>query len=109
MKYASAGTNAHHGSGAVFVAEADESDGSLLEYTPDVAVVTNIEADHPTSSAAGRRTWRCSTPSSNDWHPVVRWSPARMIRVQPLWPTAVLPAGAAVRQRAAACRQRTDA
>ena len=41
-----AGTNAHHGSGAVFVAEADESDGSLLEYTPDVAVVTNIEADH---------------------------------------------------------------
>jgi UDP-N-acetylmuramate--alanine ligase len=41
-----AGTNAHHGSGPCFVAEADESDGSLLEYTPDVAVVTNIEADH---------------------------------------------------------------
>ena len=41
-----AGTNAHHGSGEVFVAEADESDGSLLEYAPDVAVVTNIEADH---------------------------------------------------------------
>lgn len=41
-----AGTNAHHGSGDCFVAEADESDGSLLEYTPDVAVVTNIETDH---------------------------------------------------------------
>jgi UDP-N-acetylmuramate--alanine ligase len=41
-----AGTNAHHGSGECFVAEADESDGSLLEYTPDVAVVTNVEADH---------------------------------------------------------------
>jgi UDP-N-acetylmuramate--alanine ligase len=41
-----AGTNAHHGSGTSFIAEADESDGSLLEYTPDVAVVTNIEADH---------------------------------------------------------------
>ena len=41
-----AGTNAHHGSGDCFVAEADESDGSLLEYTPNVAVVTNIEADH---------------------------------------------------------------
>lgn len=40
------GTNAHHGSGRVFVAEADESDGSLLEYQPDVVVVTNIEADH---------------------------------------------------------------
>lgn len=41
-----AGTNAHHGSGDLFVAEADESDGTLLEYTPDVAVVTNIESDH---------------------------------------------------------------
>src|ERR1700753_3103008 len=41
-----AGTNAHHGSGDCFVAEADESDGTLLEYTPNVAVVTNIETDH---------------------------------------------------------------
>lgn len=41
-----AGTNAHHGSGDCFVAEADESDGSLLEYTPNVVVVTNVETDH---------------------------------------------------------------
>ncbi|WP_063007897.1 UDP-N-acetylmuramate--L-alanine ligase [Nocardia kruczakiae] len=41
-----AGTNAHHGTGGYFVAEADESDGSLLQYDPDVAVVTNIESDH---------------------------------------------------------------
>ncbi|MGZ4582884.1 MAG: UDP-N-acetylmuramate--L-alanine ligase [Mycobacterium sp.] len=41
-----AGTNAHHGSGDCFVAEADESDGSLLEYAPNVVVVTNIETDH---------------------------------------------------------------
>ncbi|MFC9790009.1 UDP-N-acetylmuramate--L-alanine ligase [Rhodococcus sp. NPDC127528] len=41
-----AGTNAHHGSGDVFVAEADESDGSLLQYDPNVVVVTNVEADH---------------------------------------------------------------
>lgn len=41
-----AGTNAHHGSGDCFVAEADESDGSLLQYTPHVAVITNIESDH---------------------------------------------------------------
>lgn len=41
-----AGTNAHHGSGPFFVAEADESDGSLVQYRPDIAVVTNIEADH---------------------------------------------------------------
>lgn len=44
--FGEAGTNAHHGSGDCFVAEADESDGSLLEYTPNVAVVTNIETDH---------------------------------------------------------------
>lgn len=41
-----AGTNAHHGTGSAFVAEADESDASLLRYKPDVAVVTNIEPDH---------------------------------------------------------------
>lgn len=41
-----AGTNAHHGTGDAFVAEADESDASLLRYAPDVAVVTNIEPDH---------------------------------------------------------------
>lgn len=28
------------------VAEADESDGSFLKYTPDIAVLTNIESDH---------------------------------------------------------------
>jgi len=32
--------------GGVFVIEADESDGSYLQYQPQVVVVTNIEADH---------------------------------------------------------------
>jgi UDP-N-acetylmuramate--alanine ligase len=40
------GANAHDGSGDVFVAEADESDGSFLLYTPDAAIVTNVEPDH---------------------------------------------------------------
>ncbi|HEX8004269.1 MAG TPA: UDP-N-acetylmuramate--L-alanine ligase [Mycobacteriales bacterium] len=40
------GSNAHHGGGDVFVAEADESDGSFLRYAPHVAVVTNVEPDH---------------------------------------------------------------
>jgi UDP-N-acetylmuramate--alanine ligase len=40
------GSNAHHGSGEYFVAEADESDRSFLRYTPFVAIVTNIEGDH---------------------------------------------------------------
>ena len=33
-----AGTNAHHGTGHCFVAEADESDASLLTYEPAIAV-----------------------------------------------------------------------
>jgi UDP-N-acetylmuramate--alanine ligase len=41
-----AGTNAHDGSGDLFVAEADESDGAFLVYSPSVALVTNVEADH---------------------------------------------------------------
>ncbi|GJN42133.1 UDP-N-acetylmuramate--L-alanine ligase [Corynebacterium ammoniagenes] len=41
-----AGTNAHHGKDDIFVAEADESDASLLRYDPDIAVITNIEPDH---------------------------------------------------------------
>ncbi|MEX1177554.1 MAG: UDP-N-acetylmuramate--L-alanine ligase [Nitriliruptor sp.] len=41
------GTNAHAGTDGVFVAEADESDNSFLVYTPDLAVVTNLELDHP--------------------------------------------------------------
>ena len=41
-----AGTNAHSGTGEAFVAEADESDASLLRYSPTVAVITNIEPDH---------------------------------------------------------------
>ncbi len=40
------GANAHDGSGEIFVAEADESDGAFLVYSPYAAVVTNVEADH---------------------------------------------------------------
>lgn len=40
------GGGAHLGGGRVFIAEADESDGSFLNYRPDVGVITNIEADH---------------------------------------------------------------
>ncbi|MFV0427486.1 MAG: UDP-N-acetylmuramate--L-alanine ligase [Beutenbergiaceae bacterium] len=40
------GTGAHLGTGEVFVAEADESDGSFLTYHPQIAVVTNVEPDH---------------------------------------------------------------
>lgn len=40
------GTNAKAGQGKCVVAEADESDGSFLQYYPSLGVVTNIEADH---------------------------------------------------------------
>jgi UDP-N-acetylmuramate--alanine ligase len=43
---AATGVGAADGNGRYFVAEADESDGSFLMYAPDVAVVTNVEADH---------------------------------------------------------------
>ncbi|MDP9035831.1 MAG: UDP-N-acetylmuramate--L-alanine ligase [Myxococcota bacterium] len=40
------GSNARLGEGDLFVAEADESDGSFLKLTPTIAVVTNIDAEH---------------------------------------------------------------
>jgi UDP-N-acetylmuramate--alanine ligase len=40
------GSNAHRGTGEIFVAEADESDGSFIEYHPYSAIVTNVEHDH---------------------------------------------------------------
>ncbi|MGF9912246.1 UDP-N-acetylmuramate--L-alanine ligase [Paenibacillus ehimensis] len=40
------GSNAKAGKGDWVVAEADESDGSFLQYQPAIALVNNIEADH---------------------------------------------------------------
>jgi UDP-N-acetylmuramate--alanine ligase len=43
---AATGRNADLGTGDLFVAEADESDGAFLVYHPQAAVVTNVDADH---------------------------------------------------------------
>ncbi|HEX6148979.1 Mur ligase domain-containing protein, partial [Nocardioides sp.] len=40
------GHNADAGQSRWFVAEADESDGAFLVYSPTAAIVTNVEADH---------------------------------------------------------------
>lgn len=40
------GSNAKAGKGDYVVAEADESDGTFLQYHPTLALVNNIEADH---------------------------------------------------------------
>ncbi len=42
----SSGVNAHLGTGDIFVAEADESDGSFTAYHPFGAIITNVELDH---------------------------------------------------------------
>ena len=39
--------NARAGEGKYLVAEADESDGSLVKHSPAIGVITNIELDHP--------------------------------------------------------------
>jgi UDP-N-acetylmuramate--alanine ligase len=44
---ASTGVNAAPGGGRCFVVEADEYDRSFLQLTPDVAIITNIDYDHP--------------------------------------------------------------
>jgi UDP-N-acetylmuramate--alanine ligase len=41
------GTNAHAGKGIYFVIEADEYDRMFLGLKPQIAIVTNIEHDHP--------------------------------------------------------------
>ncbi|MEU6083950.1 UDP-N-acetylmuramate--L-alanine ligase [Streptomyces sp. NPDC047108] len=46
------GTNARHGDGAIFVAEADESDRSFQKYDPEVAIVLNVELDHHANYAS---------------------------------------------------------
>ena len=39
--------NARLGDSDYLVAEADESDGSLIKFVPKIGVITNIELDHP--------------------------------------------------------------
>jgi UDP-N-acetylmuramate--alanine ligase len=46
------GTNAAHGEGELFVAEADESDRSFHKYAPEVAIILNVELDHHANYAS---------------------------------------------------------
>lgn len=39
-------TNAQHKKGHFFIAELDESDGTLVKYNPDILVINNLEEDH---------------------------------------------------------------
>ena len=57
------GASSANGAGEAFVVEADESDASFLQYPTEIAVITNVEADHlvnwgtPEAYAAGFRTF----------------------------------------------------
>ncbi|MDX3231397.1 UDP-N-acetylmuramate--L-alanine ligase [Streptomyces sp. ME19-01-6] len=46
------GSNARHGGGDIFVAEADESDRSFHKYAPEVAIILNVELDHHANYAS---------------------------------------------------------
>ena len=39
-------TNAQHRAGKHFIAELDESDGTIVKYSPDILVINNLEEDH---------------------------------------------------------------
>ncbi len=39
-------TNAQHKNGRYFIAELDESDGTIIKYYPDILVINNLEEDH---------------------------------------------------------------
>ena len=55
------GTNARWiPEGEYFVAEGDESDGTLINYHPEHAIVLNVEPEHLTSTRISRQ----STPST---------------------------------------------
>lgn len=40
------GSNAHAGNGPLLIAEADESDGTLVKFKANLGIITNLELDH---------------------------------------------------------------
>src|SRR5260370_1052196 len=88
------GSGACHGSGRTFIAEADESDRSFLALRPDVALILNVDDDHPENYAdlaahvsAHTAFGRCVTPSgtliANADDPATRRVIARLQRGSP--------------------------
>ena len=67
------GSGAGVGSGGIFVAEADESDGSFLLLHPDIAVITNIEEDHLDFYSGREEIERAFTAFAAQAGSVVAW------------------------------------
>ncbi len=102
------GVNAAEGTGDLFVAEADESDGAFLVYRPHGAIVTNVEADHLdhwlteeayaaafeqfADRSTGPGSWSAAptTPGRPVWRtgsgpPDAGWSPCPPATAGPTW------------------------
>lgn len=46
-------TNAAFGKGGYFIAELDESDGTIELFSPDIGIITNLEFEHPDHYSGG--------------------------------------------------------
>ena len=85
--------NAFSGGSDLLVVEADESDGTLIKYSPEVAVVLNISKDHKSideirnlfETLVSKSTWT----ASNADDPIL----ATLQTTVELWPRAVRPRG----------------
>ncbi len=74
------GSNGRHGKGRLLVAEADESDGSLVKFHAALGVITNVELDHTDHypdlealiTTLQRFAGRCSQVLANHDCPVLR-------------------------------------
>lgn len=67
------GSGAGVGSGDIFVAEADESDGSFLLLHPDIALITNIEEDHLDFYAGREEIERAFAAFAKQAETVIAW------------------------------------
>ena len=82
------GANAGWGSGEWIVIEADESDRSLLKFTPEIAVLTNAELDHHatyTGIEDLRQTFRTFLASAGR---AVVWDRPELLSLAPVGATA---------------------
>ena len=87
------GVNAAHGSAGVFVAEADESDASFLNYRPGIAVVTNLEADHLDHYGTAEAVFAAFETFCACCPRTARWWPAPTTPDRPPWPPRPQPPG----------------
>ena len=84
---AETGLGADEGSGELFVAEADESDGSFLMLAPDAAIVTCVEADHLDNYADLAEIEAAFAAFAGRISPAGCWWPVRTTRAPGPWPT----------------------